>query len=150
MKFLFTIVLSALFGSSSIDGDRLEIDKRLPKDVIILNKGLYVILTGPSSSLFGKHIKYKGIDYSIAEDSDDLISFIRTWDTSFITPENIKVGLPYSVIKSNGRKEYFNPVYSYEVVLKSGWTALFMDNFIRLKERISDTCKILSLSKSRS
>lgn len=149
MKVIIQIIALSLFGCSSMGTDDLILGKPLPSNAKVISSGKVMVLRDASDGYFGKEINYKGINYLITEDKNGLIDFIRTFDSSFVTPENTKVNMPYSKVKNMKSQEFYVTGYGYEVKLKSGWSAVFMDSYILANGLITDTCKIKSFIKSR-
>ena len=144
-KQVLYVVTFSLFGCNSVERvDDLQIGKKLPSDIRVINDSNIHIFKGASNGRPGKEIECNGIKYLVIESKDSTVDFLRTFDTSFRTPENAKVGSSYDLIKNRKMSEFYESGYGYGVKLNSGWTALFMDKYILENETIADTCRIKS------
>ena len=73
-----------------------EIGNKIP-DSISLNKGTYIMIS--SAQLEPSYdIIIKGIKYTICMDKSNISKYIETKDSSFITSDNIKIGMSLKVL----------------------------------------------------
>lgn len=97
------------------------------------------LMLKPSKALNLKIITYKEITYHIGLDKDNVIQDITTYDTSFISPENVKVGMHLDDIKNKYKYGncYYLTGWGYYQMFKSGWTAYF--NYNEQNELMQDS-----------
>ncbi len=112
--------------------------KNFQVEVIDTFKNNALMLT-PSKALDLKIITYNEMIFHIGLDSNNVIQNIRTFDTAFISPENIKVGMCLDDIKNKYKYGdcYYLAGWGYYQMFKSGWTAYF--NYNEQNELMQDS-----------
>lgn len=114
-------------------------------DIVDIFKNNAVFLT-KTDGFNLKQIKHNGIVYNIGLNDYNYIRIVGVSDSSFITPENLKIGMHYNEIKENDKAGncYYISGWGYYQKLKSGWIAYF--NFNETNNSMLDST-ILSFNK---
>ena len=80
-----------------------------------------------SSIESGYFVSLSGIKYFIMADNEKNVTYIRTWDKNFLTPEGYSANTVWNKIKSKDCVEFYTlkSIDRKVILLKSGWKLLF-------------------------
>jgi hypothetical protein len=96
-------------------------------DTKYIKKEKIQIMTSSSSIEEVYKIFRDGIEYDIALDEKNLIHYIDTIDPDFVTPEGLKMGDKYKVVKKRTDSIVWREAgYAYYIEFPSGWRAGFV------------------------
>jgi hypothetical protein len=123
MKQSILMLMLFLISCCSIKNNTIEIGCVMPKVEI---KSEIKLMVSPSKFEICKEVKFDDIDYLIATDDKNTITKIFTYDTNFMSPDSVRVGMKLSEIM-NKQKSELNLIngWAYVIHLKSGWNAAF-------------------------
>jgi hypothetical protein len=95
------------------------------------------------------NIAVNKISYQATTDSSNKINFLTTSDPLFSTSEGLKVNMTYAEVKKLfiNNSEFYEAGWGYIIPLKSGWSCMFLDNYILNNSKICDTSKIKAFFK---
>ena len=87
-------------------------------DIVIIGKSSVLRRTYSPVELI--RIRFNEIEYYVGVNESENIQYALTWDSNFISPDNVKVGDTFKKIKSIS-KYYAYYSDNHEYILNSGW-----------------------------
>jgi len=128
-KIGIVFVLSQIINLTNCnqDGNDLPgLEEKVPASIIdnIQPDGLLMISASQLQTFYVS--KYNNIEYDIAVDDQNIIIYIGTQDSNFVTEDKLRVGDPLALALENAISELMlESGWAYYVELKSGWKAMF-------------------------
>jgi len=115
------------FSPEIIQLDSLpSIGDSFPLDTEDSTKITFYLMTSPSQTSPAIFINVDGIDYILCVDHHDSVCQISVGDTSFVTPEGVKIDMPYyEAAGYASQTTSCSAGWGWVMPLPSGWNAAF-------------------------
>jgi hypothetical protein len=105
-------------------------------------------IVGPATKKPKFVLNVEGVDFSVCVNHENEISYIRTDDINFVTPDGVRIGTTYSDLfrVTNGKiKKRIG--WAYYVDLKSGWKAAFVNEETNAGRKLLENSQVSFLFK---
>jgi hypothetical protein len=148
LNLLSCIFVALCLGCNNDKIKDLRLSRPLPKEAKLLDT--VFLYTDGNNLKKGYHISYSKLIYTVCLDSNNLMDYIITGDTAFVTNDGLKVGLMKKYIPLDStytEKIVFG--FGYNLISKKGWSIAFIDSVFLATGSISDTSRIVCFFKSR-
>lgn len=133
------------YKPDSIDYEIMTLDKLpqrgdiLPDSIRITSQNRMQMVNSSTISQ-ATAIDFKGYRFEIAWNSEGKVNYVATYDTNFVTPDNVKVSTTLSEIKKLQNVEIGTlPGWGYFINLESGWNVAFCVDKTCTGREIGDT-----------
>lgn len=137
-----TAIIVLIFFSSAIKA-QLIIGQPLKDGIKIIKKEKY-ILTSAGSIQKAKTVAFDGRSFDVTLDSNGFVKNVFTSDTTFVTENNIKIGMAFKDIKDNLllQSYLYQPGWAKYYLAKDGWKIAFA-----FDSEITDTSRVQFIFK---
>ncbi len=120
-------------------GQKLDIKLSRNPTLLLINSGQFY----PKVDVSINHITY-----TIAYDNNQIIKYVSTSDSKFVTPEYVRTGDPLSQVKKQTESELLaERGWAFFIHLKSGWYAAFTQGATLTEGDLSSDAKVQWLFK---